>query len=470
MNKQALNVDPKVVGRYALGGAMVGGGGAAILNLAHLVRQLREERAKVMKPLETDENTIVITLPKKAEVLPGDGKKPTGVVHKSGSNVEDYQLNRGKQARKVLSQQFGPKLAMDKVAHGATGWPTLTASILAALGGGAGGALLVNKLYEAQRERRLKQELDASKQDYMSLLSGQDVKGASLIDEAFTFETGEKQADTFGVLNYPLAAAAVLTLLGSGATGYLTKKILDEKLRAAQEQSLDTPKVKRIVFRSETEPDVSKHASAEDRGTVLAGLMIMMDRVGGVNRFTTCPEVKAALDRAGMTADELVKKADDFDVLTQHLQANPDLRKSVLGVANTYMTKNPMMRGINRIGLNIAPFRHAAERKLYGTLDKLRYNVQPGSFSGFKTSQDAASIGMTLLGKNISGTSIKPEELTNIIAKAQEDAKQKELMQGTKEHDNVEIVSKGREATRYLTANQKKIQAVVKRLAAEGQL
>ena len=473
MNKQAINLDPATIARYAAGGAMVGGGTSAILNLAHMVRQLREERAKALKPTETDENTIVITLPKKAEVLPADGKKATTVVNKSGSSAEDYQLNRGgKQSRKLMSQQFGPKLAMDK--SGATGWPTLTAATLAALGGGAGGALVINKLYEAQRERRLKQELEAAKQDYMSVLSGHPVKGASILDETFAFDGSEKSADTFGMLNYPLAAAAVLTLLGGGATGYLTKKILDEKLRAANEQSTDLPKVKRIVFKTEQEPNVAKHASADDCGTILAGLMVMMDKVGGVNRFTGSPEVQEELKKAGMTAEELVKKADDFDVLTSSLEANPELRKSVLGLANHYMTKNPMVRGLNRMGLGIPAARRAAEGKLYAALDKLHYGVPAGGMSNLKVSQDVASLGLSvgssLLGKNLSQKAMTPEQLADVMARAQEEVKTRQLTANTKEPDEVQVISEGPQATKYLTTNQKKIQAVIKRLAAEGQL
>jgi hypothetical protein len=66
MQKQSiLDVDSDAVTRYALGGLLAGGSGAALLNLIRMARDAVKERKQLVKPPMTDEDTIVITLPRK---------------------------------------------------------------------------------------------------------------------------------------------------------------------------------------------------------------------------------------------------------------------------------------------------------------------------------------------------------------------------------------------------------------------
>ena len=176
----------------------------------------------------------------------------------------------------------------------------------------------MDKLYEMQRERRLKRQLDAAQREYMTVLGGGSVKGASAVGEMFSGDSEEKQADgeTFGMLNYPMAALALMTILGSGATGYLTKKVLDEKLEQAHDQSMDIPKVKRIVF--QTAPASDKAASADDCEAALGALMVTMDRIGGTERFNiTHPRLGTTVEARFLSPPSVAAKDSDAVVYVE---------------------------------------------------------------------------------------------------------------------------------------------------------
>jgi hypothetical protein len=489
MQKQAIDTD--VVGRHAAGGALVGGGVAALVNLVHMVNQMREARAKKLAPTETDENTIVLTLPnKKGEVVSQKSTEPSSI---EGPKVGDFALDRATGKSRVAKSaiktpgagQFGPKLCMasaDKSAEGTSGWPTLTASVLAALASGVGGASIVNKLYEAQRERKLKQELDAAKQEYMDMLSGNAVKGASFIEDAFNWNsTDEKQAgagSVFGPINYPLAAMAIMTILGSGTTGYLTKKVLDEKLKETNDKSLDVPKVKRIVFKSQPEQDTTKIAEDYEREAVAAGLLVMMDNVEGSYRFTSDPEVKTAMSKDGTTKESLVKEANDWDTLTTHLEGAPDLRRALYGLYTRY-TSNPVSGFFKRMALKIPAVRRHADQKLYGALDGLR-NGSIDIKSHLKTasvgvpgkalSTVAGSLFGGMAGTQLLDDDLTPDELAKLIVAAQEQAEQNKALKDSKVPGTVRVEAGDPGAHQYIANNKRNIQAVIKRLASEGQL
>jgi hypothetical protein len=490
MQKQGMGT----VTRHAIGGAAIGGGAAALVNLVHMINQMREARAKALKPTETDENTIVLTLPnKRAEI----NDKHTKVTSVEGPESADFVLNRKNgQSRRMGSMQFGPRLcSTDKQAGMNPGWQTLTASALAGLGGGVGGYMLVNKLYELQRARRLQQDLDAAKKEYMDLLSGNAVKGASCIENAFGWQVpgDEKQAgSTFGLVNYPLAAMALLSVLGAGATGYITKRILDEKFRAVQDKSLDIPKVKRIVFRSApaTDQDPEKVASVEDSEAIMGGLMVMMDRVSGTDRFTGSPELQPVLEKIGMTKEALVKEAGDWDTLYNHLEQAPDLRKALYGLYTRY-TSNPVTGFFKRLALNVPAVQRKADQRLYSMLDTMRNQMPRGGMkwqpavpqTGMqpKVAQDATITPSPLValasglfgrtvGQGLTDNERTPEEMAQLIVAAQEQAANRRRMQGTKVRDDVKVDGADPKAKTYVIKNRAAIQALVKRLAAEGQV
>ena len=489
MEKKAITVDPMVTGRHLLGGAMVGGSAAALLNLVHMIREMQQTRKDKLKTPETDENTIVLTLPnKQAEITANKPTKPTKVEGPSGMNLA-IRGGPGMQSRSTDRGIFGPRLC--KAGDATSGWPTLTASALAALVGGGLGMTLVNRLYERQRERRLQTELNAAKQEYMDLLAGKSVKGASVIDDLFadfmvplSAVDGEKQADnTFGYLNYPMATLVLLTLLGTGGAGYLTKKILDEKMREAKERSLEIPKVKRIVFRSAPETDPNKMASADDVESVAGGLLVTMDRIGKTERFVGNESVKRALDESKMTKEALLSSSADWDTITSTLQQNPQLRKALYGAYVDYTSKGPFSRTMRRLMLSMPGAGRLADKRLYATIGGLRTMggqaavpkvAQAIPTTGGEAILPFAHLGASIfggaVGKELLNKDLTPDELAKLIVVAQERAAEQKRMQGMKEPGVVQIGAADPKAKQYLTKNQKQIEALVKRLAAEGQV
>lgn len=463
MNKVALEIDPAVVGRHAAGGAMLGMSAAGLIELAHSVSMARRRAKADREPTETDENTIVLTLPKRAEVKADKATTAAVETTKAG----DYVINRGKQSRHVKGQ-FGPNLA-----KAASGWPTLTASALAAIAGTAGGAALVSRIAAKQREKRMKEELAQARQEYLDMLSGGAVKGASVIEDMFGgFEPeGEKQAgDTFGMLNYPLAAMAILTILGGGATGYLTKRVLDEQFQATNKATKDIPKVKRIVFRSAPETDPAKMASADECRSCAAGLLVMMDRVSGTYRFTDMPYVKEALDKSGLTKEALVGQASDWERVRGTLDADPNLAQALARIYSDSTTANPFARFFKRTMLSMPGLgKHMANKGINDFIAKM----QGAGDTGVKAAAlrpgglGAAMLGGAL-GTAVGGDRITKDELAKMIEEAQ--AKADAERSPRAEADTVSIGGADPAAKAYVGANGPKIQALVRRLASEGQI
>lgn len=380
MDKQAFKVDMGTVGRYAAGGAVTGASTAALLNLVHLLREQRKEQLAKGDEAQTDKDTIVLNLPPKmgefttklAFQLAEESTVSNDVMHDHGK--PGFRHTRGKRTGGRWTNPIGKKDKSEKAVQepaevkdesnkdmsepeihkAATGWPTLTMSALAAMGGAGAGVALVDKLYQMRREKQLKDELQAAQQEYMTRLTSG--KQACALDTLFPLGLG-KQADigdpTFGMLNYPIAAAALLTLMGTGGTAYITKRILDEKLREAQGKGLDIPRVKRIVFRSspsaigspdeEQDPTlVTKKASEQDMLNIKAAMFIMLDKLDTHSKVLNIPAVKEAQAKAGLPTGHLFNlQQGEIGTIMDALDQNPALAKIIVQHG---MAQRPIMK------------------------------------------------------------------------------------------------------------------------------
>ena len=500
MEKQALlNIDPVTVARYGLGGLLAGSGSAALINLIHNARALEKERSDLQNQEGTpDENTLVLTLPshKKAEVSATAAEPHKIKVHEGSKVVTRFLQDHLTKQTRHYDGEFGTKQA-------AKGWPTLTAASLAALGSGTLGAALVDKLYQAKREKQLKEEVERAKQEYMGALSGQ--KQAEALEAIFPIFENEKQAaegqSSFGVVSYPLAAAALLTMLGAGGTAYLTKKVLDAKVQEAEEQGRDIPKVKRIVFR--TAPGGEPLPQA-DQTAVKAAFALMLDYVSGKSVCTADEGVKTAMAEAGITADDLMKKvADDADDAMSFLKQHPQLMDNLTG---SLFQHNAM----KRFALQTSPGRAYAVHHIGGLVRKLSPQTPPvvkaGQASGagggsggvggnaspspkritvkkrvrmtlpwMKSAQDIPGVGAlatkavgTLMSKE--KTEPTAEDIAISMMDQQRQQKATAALAGMKMPDTVRLEGADPQAQKYLSEHQKQIVKLVRELAKEGQL
>ena len=468
MEKQALKVDYGTVGRFGLGGAIAGGGTAALLNLVHMLREQRKEQ-KSRGEENTDQDTIVLNLPPKA----------ASIVEKLAYNLTQKPMMSSKITkvdqktksgfRRPEGTKEGGQFDSTKVA---AGWPTLTAATLAGMGGAGAGVALVDKLYQMRREKQLKEKLEAVQNDYMQALSG---KKASAIDELFPIKQ-EKQAagdSTFGMLNYPLAGAALLTLLGAGGTAYITKKILDEKLREAQGKGLDLPQVKRIVFKSAPavaghkdpeEIDGMKRASDDEMTSIKAAFFVMMDKLDTHTRVLDLPEVKKAQAAAGTSTPAMFNLSQgNISSIMDMLNKNPELARKIVqhGMAQRPIMKHFQWLANTSPGLSLG--KHGIQHFLQGmAAPQAQPQAKIASIAdtvaamaaGRVLGSGAASAAKALLTPEIE----QSEQSVNDAGKTRIDL------------SKLRVSAADPKAEAYLRANKEKVKALLKQMAAEGKI
>ena len=311
-------------------------GGAGVSAAANLLRNFREMRKP--KGDETDDETIVLTLPSKvaADGYEGmRGAKPgeRKVVATTKGGVQ--QMREAGKFGKAIGREQTASAAKPEVksADGNPG-PHSTGTMVAnALGLTAGGLLsyeAVSRLFDAMQERRLKRKLKAAQQAYVNAMAGASKRAEMVsavlapVEHALCKEPLDKTAgilnllpgDSANVIRYPAAAYVLALLAGTGATAYVTKKGMDKHF---QEETLqkDINRPTRIVFRTEGGvPSLvegaagkEKQASAETCAAITAMLPIYMDIVEGAPRRTLAePYVKMAA-AAGTDAAGLMKMA-----------------------------------------------------------------------------------------------------------------------------------------------------------------
>lgn len=308
-------------------------GGAGVGAAANLLRSYREMRKP--KGDETDDETIVLTLPSKEAAAGYDGMKDAKpgerkVVATAKGGVQ--QMREAGKFGKAISRDADAKPVV-KDAEGNPG-PNSTGTIVAnALGMTAGGLVAyeaVSRLFDAMQERRLKRKLEAAQKAYISAMEGASKRAeivASVfapVEHALCREPLDKVAGILDVLpgsspnliRYPAAAYVLALLAGTGATAYVTKKVMDKHFPEEKLQK-DINRPTRIVFRTEggvpslVEGDSGKEkkASAETCAAVTALIPIYMDIVEGAPRRTlSAPYVKIA-QAAGTDAAGLMKLA-----------------------------------------------------------------------------------------------------------------------------------------------------------------
>lgn len=487
MDKQAFEIDPEIVKRYAIGGALTGGSAAALINLVRMIRQMNEDRKAKQEPSETDENTIVLTLPRKTAEVKAEKKEPTRVKK---VEVTKVALTSGpKSQTRRCDGTIGIKTASN--------WQTLTAAVLAAMGSAAAGGAVVNRIYDYRRQKQLEDDLEAAKQEYLDALQGQG-KMAEALDSFFSYPGMDKDAQeggrVFGTLSYPIAAAALLTILGTGGTAYLTKKILDEKLRAATEKKLDMPKIKRIVFRSapeesEEEDEELKVAEAEV-DAIRASLGVMLDKVGYETKVLETGYVKEAMAKAGTSTIKLLKMAQDIDALKDYLADNPELRELI---QRATMEKHPVLRYF-KWGLKLPGVGRIADRKLMErfedtfqaapTAKETLIGLNPvhktpyGHYFG-RRGAELAKEGQISTGSILASTigstladNASEERLADALVNAQQRAKKEEAKELSPEEiaQKIELASTDEDAAEYIAQNRERILAILQEMAEADQL
>ena len=428
----------KAVGQAAGGGALTGASIAAVLNLIRRARLYRQEQIDKQEP-ETSEDTIVVTVPRRdpeekaastyldpstepqsgsrvmdadadkdtpagtniakgnATGIPGDivinvqAESPSGDVFAEPNGNHPRNVGNGQYAHipttkstQTTSPYVGKQSNAERgnsesmkgrvpviMGKTAASWTETTAAILATMGAGALGASVVNKVFAMQREKELKKKLSDVQQEYAMQLTGER-KAGEFIDALCGMP---KQADAAGLIKLPLVVGGLVYALGAGSAAYVTKKILDEKFREAASAGRDLPRVRRIVFKTVSQPVAEKADLAEQQvenenalaaaekaagtegveigpDTLLCLLAITDDHLTGTCRNTGTPLVKAAAAGMGLDLTKLALqfKPEDlasFSGMMEDPRYAPMIHQLVGGqggLIDNYMRNRPVMR------------------------------------------------------------------------------------------------------------------------------
>lgn len=271
------------IARHGLGGAAIGGGAAALLGLLH---QIKMERML---------------------------------------NKEEREAREPKEDENTIVLSLPAKEASDP--------GTFAAAWLAALGGGAGTYQLVRKLYHQNLLKDLESREDAAREEVLDQL----------------MSSGEKTADAqevFSPVDKAMGFATLLTLLGAGTTGYLTKKVLDAKFRATDREKYEPPEVQKVIFRSEpleAETDEEKEASADELDAVRT--LVVLHAVKAANDYSVFEEdaVKEAMAADGLDKEALVGMTSNPIVAATMAQLleNEATREAI---QKAYMRNHPSLK------------------------------------------------------------------------------------------------------------------------------
>ena len=485
--KRAIEVDPMVAARYLTGGLVLGGSTAALLNLVRAIREARIDQKERTAPLETNENTIVLRLPKNlkhasliktvTESIPAVPPEPAQIKTVEGSQQGTYPMKstkNGVQPRKGLASAVNPGHwdktdKTDKYGSfqkDAAGWPTLTMAALSAVAGTTAGAAVVNKLFEMRRVKQLQRELDAAQQEYLDQLSHPKAAASNIFGHTVPLD---KQADsTFGTLNYPLAAMALLAVLGTGGTAYITKRILDEKSREQGERKLDVPRVNRIVIKSSEDLTAEEVANPELRGTpqdikiAQCLLAIHMDRLDSTAKVLDDPEVQAVLKTAGLSTRGLFKAAvKPTNEVADMLEKNPAATDAIV---QKFLEKRPIVRGLAKV------FKGTARRRAVRKANEM-FGKKPVEPTKKAQVSPMGSLMTSIMGSQIAATGL-PQDIARAVTGAKQQAEEEQAKEESpaKVVRGIHLEGADPAARAYLAANREKILKILERLAAQGKI
>lgn len=393
--------DLPTIARFGVGGAAVGTGAAALMQLLQrmkIEKQLDKDERKVRHP-ETDKDTIVIRIPEKQANAEGslsvvelqnlinsllaqheyddrdDRQEKSAVIKEehgkyvlydhTGSQVLGKHATRQDALKQERAIQAAKHASTEKRANDPA---TFALSWLAALAGGSGAYALMRKLDQKRIVRDLKEREDAAH--------------TALMNEMYSGD--EKQANTFGPTDDLLGSGLLLTLLGAGATGYITKKIMDEKFKAEDEKSFKAPKVQRIVVRKvplEEDTDDEKVASDEDLDVLRSALVLhMAKQAGDLDVLIANSGLEKSAQHSLFTANG--PAASLSDSIMELLHSSPDLRHTL---QSNYMNMHPILKHF-KWALNFRPVASIA--------DKMTFSKVPQLLSRFNGLFDKGKSGM----------------------------------------------------------------------------
>jgi len=340
--------------------------GAGLASLFSLLREsaIDKKISDIYSDDKTDKETLLLRLPKGAvkkssTAVPkrdGSGTShkrvpvksvrdpfPTGPKAKPDSVKVDVPLDgtseKEPESKPVENVQVSgaeldvaniTKKSMDKeaVPDFLKQWYGEGAAPLGVAAAGVGSYMLVNKIYRKLLEKRLAEDEEAARREYLDAL---------IPKEAMELE---KEALSMG------GTAALLTLLLAGGSAKITKDIMDARADSRRSNSYAPPTVRRIVFKA-TDEDEGEEVSQDQ---LKAAFYIKAAEVSGINEDFVTDDIIEACVKLGMIKSAQVgqgQKTTIWSMLKGFL--------SKLSSLNPELAKRIMVNGAKRFGSKFSP-------------------------------------------------------------------------------------------------------------------
>jgi len=369
MNKKSeidTEINKYTLPRMGYYGGMGLAGGIGIGGLMELVRQVRAERddnERMKRKQDTSSDTIVFTIPRK-------NKEP---LQKLAAQLDmlipdaDYTTKAAQGASELIEGMPSKfKTDVNGSSSNEKEWTGTQVALngLGLLGGAYGGIKIMETLGSKYREMMLRKRLEAAKRNHINTLLGMKdpdknpqggenkvasveadmgVKEAEAYLEEFFGDQMLKKAqgwwDTFtnktaGVKDWwdqnvvktvlpkgeagpsnadkAVGTTLLLAMLGSGATAYAAKRVLDERSNEQdkeEEDLMERPNVSRIVLKT---AETSVDADNVDALTSIALSVLAHKREAGYLKTASIVDAAA---KHGLTPDDIINKLNHEDIV-----------------------------------------------------------------------------------------------------------------------------------------------------------
>jgi hypothetical protein len=285
--------------------------GAALVfgrRMSYLRDRKRKEQSRLREEKGYGRDTIVLTLPKKAETVPCS-----------------REMLRTRILKGIRRQPRRIDGTLGKHAQEREGTLGVTKAQLAGLGVFLGSATLITALYNTYKKHELDRELEGARSEYL---------------DALLSKHAQTRASTVATVG---GTALSLTILGSMAVAYTTKKVMDEYFEDRSKTGLKVPKASRIVFQTIPSGEPEKQASADDLNAIKAAVCVNIACMAPEQGLFDDPLVKLAMAADGTNREEMVKYAQNWagDMSVGYYRKNPEAFNAL--VLRT-MEKNPVLK------------------------------------------------------------------------------------------------------------------------------
>lgn len=360
-----------------------GAGAAAMVSLVRDLKTAIDERKK-RDELENDSigaDTIVLRVPKRGTKAAEDGCAEHGgecadpEVCRAQESSHDKVSRRQALVTKEMHVGSHPTDGFQRDVHGQftdagtksaeTGALDRTAQVVGGVGAAAAGYVLVRKLHDRLEQRRLRRQIEAAQQEYLSLIDGKSTKHASA-DSVFligdpAYECAEEEK-TAGVVhdiasipkaskNLTAAALASYIMMALG-TGYVTKRVLQNKFDADEPEE-EAPKVNRVIFKSASgDFEIDPGAALATIGVLASCIQDSDDPMSKsaadyrfLDKVTSTPEGKQWLLDVYAKGQGLKRNVSETEIPNLGAMGKLNYARTLLGIRRNPERHMPAIRG-----------------------------------------------------------------------------------------------------------------------------